>query len=1168
MKLTNFLSWILVLIVLGQAKAQNHLKPGNGNPIIPGYFADPTVKKFGDTYYIYATTDGNGGGFGPPQVWMSKDFVNWSLQDMNWPKTHYYWAPDVTQANDGKYYLYYCQPVEIFGASSDTPIGPWTPLLPEGKSVVPNFLVPNVITLDGQTFKDDDGKMYLYWGTWGIYPKHGAGVGLLNRDMKSFAKLAQIPNTDAKDFFEASFMFKRMGIYYFVYSSGYCEDGSYRVQYATSKVGPMGPFTFGKNNPILATNADETVHGPGHQSVLQVNNDFYLIYHRHNNPHNDNGYHRQVAADKMEFDEEGNIKKITPTHSGIGFLGKNENPHPNLAYQAKVNASSFYDEDFKPDYAVDDNNGTLWKAKSNAGKASLTIDLGGIKEVKNIQTQFEYATWYYQYVLEYSNDQKKWKIFADKSKNTQHGSPMVDLGDAKARYIRLTILNTEYPGLNRAVWNIKVFSSDEYQPIRQTGIKKYEDLSVYQPKGLLVDLDANAFEIGQSVNQLANKGVLKGSFIPINNQKPVVQMIDGRKALAFTGKLALKSDFRAPLSLKGNSSFSVAMWVLNPEISKEEPILSWTERGGDNLTNAAVGYGDDKKYGAIAHMGWPDMAFKQLPEAGKWHHLVFTFDGTKEKIYVDGKLDREGRRMLFIKNLTDIFLGTFSDQSSYFSGALANIKLFDTPLNESDIANLMAKENKANELVYLSAATLQDGDLIDIKNNGLIRGHLKVENQPAKVEVFKGTMAIFLQKNQAVKEISASSDKYFKAPFHIALHAFANQGLQINLGSKWGIIQLPAKGTWASYNLNFDGKALKMYVNGQVQSIKKSAEKQVDWLLKPSGQAVYLAEMIISNQPQTENVIAQRYKQQLQQASIQLITATFKQRPVAATPEMIMMEASVPPSNQSIFQYQFTETNTGNKSNWLDAPDYIKFGALADKNYSYTLQIRNQFGFVSKPASPVTVNTYNKQFSILKDESAAAINYKENGVSKSFWDGFTGEVDEATTSNGQTKLLSTNTFWDGAERKGPFLYKKVDGDFIAEVKISDLSGLKERKPAGANDVGLMVRLPETEKSLIQNSVLLGWGVGNMTTNFDAQGRRQLNNGSGFSFYPYLQIQRLGNLFYLRGSADGKTWKDLPSSPVKRTDWNEKPVEIGIYQCTYGDTSGYGIFEQFRLVMKK
>jgi len=35
--------------------------PGNFNPIVPGYFADPTIERFGDTFYLYATTDGNGG---------------------------------------------------------------------------------------------------------------------------------------------------------------------------------------------------------------------------------------------------------------------------------------------------------------------------------------------------------------------------------------------------------------------------------------------------------------------------------------------------------------------------------------------------------------------------------------------------------------------------------------------------------------------------------------------------------------------------------------------------------------------------------------------------------------------------------------------------------------------------------------------------------------------------------------------------------------------------------------------------------------------------------------------------------------------------------------------------------------------------------------------------
>ena len=104
--------------------------PGNFNPIVPGYFADPTLKQFGDLFYLYATTDGNGGGRGPATVWVSRDFVNWVLVPMNWPTTPHYWAPDVVQRPDGRYYLFYNQPCNTFGGVSDSPVGPWTPLTP------------------------------------------------------------------------------------------------------------------------------------------------------------------------------------------------------------------------------------------------------------------------------------------------------------------------------------------------------------------------------------------------------------------------------------------------------------------------------------------------------------------------------------------------------------------------------------------------------------------------------------------------------------------------------------------------------------------------------------------------------------------------------------------------------------------------------------------------------------------------------------------------------------------------------------------------------------------------------------------------------------------------------------------------------------------------------
>ena len=152
--------------------------PGTGNPVIPGYFADPTIKKFGDTYYMYATTDGSGAGFGPAQVWTSKDFVNWTLMPMNWPDSHWIWAPDVMQHSDGKYYYFYCQPCIIHCGVSETPRGPWKNILGDSEAVlIPDRFVTNAITLDGQTFVDDDGSVYMYWGTWGIYKGFGLADG-------------------------------------------------------------------------------------------------------------------------------------------------------------------------------------------------------------------------------------------------------------------------------------------------------------------------------------------------------------------------------------------------------------------------------------------------------------------------------------------------------------------------------------------------------------------------------------------------------------------------------------------------------------------------------------------------------------------------------------------------------------------------------------------------------------------------------------------------------------------------------------------------------------------------------------------------------------------------------------------------------------------------------
>ncbi|WP_412467535.1 family 43 glycosylhydrolase [Pedobacter sp. KLB.chiD] len=1169
--LKPFMVWLLCFIcqaVLAQSSKEAAV---HRNPIIPGYFADPTVKKFGDTYYIYATTDGNGGGFGPSQVWTSKDFVNWTMQDMNWPTTHYYWAPDVTQGADGKYYLYYCQPVEIFGASSSTPVGPWTSLLPKGNPIVSNFMVPNVITLDGQTFKDDDGQYYMYWGTWGIYPNHGCGVGLLNADMKSFSKLAQIPNTDAKEFFEAPFVFKRKGIYYLTYSSGYCEDGTYRVQYATA-TSPMGPFKYGTNNPILSTNQDGTVHGPGHQSVLQQGDDFYLVYHRHNNPHNDGGYHRQVAADKMQFDDEGNILKIVPTHSGIGYLAKDVNPHPNLARGKKASASSSYDENFKAEFAFDDDNGTLWKGKSNVGPAWVQVDLGKISLVKSVHTQFEYATWYYQYKIMYSADGKIWKTYADRSKNTRHGSPMIDFGNVKARYIRTIVLQTEYPGLNKAIWNIKVFDDAEYRPVVHTKIKKWQPLNVFEPKGLLVDLELDHLRTGNVVTNVSNKGKLGGYFLARGTTKPTISMIGGKKALLFTGQEHLVSSVSAPESLLGNSSFSVSIWVRNPEIDKEETIVSWTGQGGVNLSNAAIGYGSSKTAGAVSHLGWADLGYKHLPKANEWHLINIVFDGTMESIYVDGELDRTERRMLFINNLKHFLIGRNEDGSAGFSGALASLKIYDIPLSHEEIKAAYKKGLPNHTLLHVEAKNLDYGKLDQWTNNGaalgelVIRGKAEVADVNGKIAVRLDSRGQLLIGNKLAKKLK------FSKPFTAIFSLYAPAGAKTDLFFGRKTARIAGTGKWQQVICTYNQGKFKVMADGKMTENVNAPSPQKDQrILTGSANAttpIAISFITVFNYGFDDDRGKQEFNFWKQTLNNNLIHASFASKPAAVTPNMVYMAANKPALPGTSFEYLFRYDQGKSSQKWQTFSAYTDFSVAPQMRYTYSVKVRDNFGNVTLNSLPVMVTTDSTLFIIRKQNgSAISVPAEADGLKGTSWDGFTGNADTVAQQAGVLKLVSHNTFWDGSMPAGPFAYHQVEGDFVAEVMLSDLLGFKQKKANGANEAGIMVKEPSNSKKLLQNGVMPGWGVGNIVTNLNAGERKQFNNLSGWNFYRHLQIQRQGSLFFMRGSHDGKSWVNLPGSPIKRDDMSSA-LEIGVYHATYGDISGYASFSDFKIIQKK
>ncbi|MNJ92288.1 Xylosidase/arabinosidase [compost metagenome] len=1115
---------------LGAANAQSlkpEQQPNVGNPLLPGYFADPSIKKIGDTYYIYATTDGNGWGAGPSQVWTSTDFKNWTIQPMNWPNTHWYWAPDMTMGYDGRYYLYYSQPVEIFGAVSESPTGPWIPLVADGKSMIPNYMIPGVITLDGQTFTDDDGRIYMYWGTWGIYPDHGCAVGILNKDMKSFEKTALIPNTVAKEFFEAPYMFKRKGMYYLMYSSGHCEDGTYRVQYVKSKIGPMGPFEYPAANPILVTNEDGSIHGPGHHSILEQDNRYFIVYHRHNNPHSGGGFHRQVAMDELFFTSDGDIEQVKPTHTGVADLVSVVTEPVDLAFGKTVKASSYYNTDFRPSFLVDNNNGTLWRSENNQGPAWVDIDLGKVEDLQTISIQFEYPTYVYQYRLETSLDGHNWKSFVDRSDNNRWASPIVEHGHATARFVRLHVLHTQLNGLPRGVWNMKVYAEKLAQQTIWSAEQEMPSQDIVL--GDLVHIDALDFPEGQQLKQIHNKGLLAGE---LNTEHAVaIKNYQGKKAFFFDGAAALRSTFAVPKSLSGNSSYSVALWINNPTIDRFEQLVSWSS-GQQDLGMAVFGYGTDPRQGAIIHGSWPDLGFTSVPTANAWHHIVFSFDGYYESIYVDGKLQRKENRMLFVKPGDAFVLGASEVLDQYFSGYVSSLKVYNKSLDEQTVLRL-ANEAPKDHFFSLQTDDLNLGEVTTLRNQGTAKDTL-VTVQDAEIIIAGNRLAL---KGKAIE--SADLNEIFR-------------GQSYTLGFDWY-----ENSRWQHAMLVSDKGKKIFYRNGQVAS-----KDLLDKFFQVRNDKIILTHAFhfIRTYPHmlTANQVTEKFK---------LWKAGFDAAPVDNFPQLLSAphyinadHVFVQVEKQQGLWYLFRSDR--GSSGWIQMPYYLF--KSAELGASIEVFTKDAFGNVSKPAIWKISGKKPQLQQPSHDER-----YTSEDQKIPFWDGFQrGERTDSTQTalsfeSGVWKIQSKNTKWGNADLLAPFVYRELDGDFTLEVKVNDVVGLIE-KARTSSEAGIMIQGVGSRDAYINNCILTGWNLGNLSRSIGPHVFQEGNTGTGLNFSPYLQIQKVGDYFFLRCSVDGLVWNDLPNTPFLRSDLKGSRLRVGLYQIAGNNQLGYGEFSLLKI----
>jgi len=302
----------------------------NNNPVLEGYYADPEILYSNKTkkYYIYPTTDGFNDWSGYYfKTFSSHNLVDWKdegtildlKKEVAWGNRNA-WAPCIVEKKiKGKYqYFYYFTAAQKIGvAVSDNPIGPFKD---SGKAIVASR--PKGIT-DGQEIDPDvftdpkTGKSYLYWGNMYM------AVAELNSDMISLKEGSTKTIAVNTTFREGTYVVYRKGKYYFFWSEDDTRSPNYKVRYAIAD-SPIGPLEIPENNIVIQGKTELGIYATGHNSILQLPNrdEWYIAYHRFSYPTGikmgkAGGFHREVCIDKLEFNPDGTIKQVDPTHEGI-----------------------------------------------------------------------------------------------------------------------------------------------------------------------------------------------------------------------------------------------------------------------------------------------------------------------------------------------------------------------------------------------------------------------------------------------------------------------------------------------------------------------------------------------------------------------------------------------------------------------------------------------------------------------------------------------------------------------------------------------------------------------------------------------------------------------------------------------------------------------------------
>ncbi len=299
--------------------------PGNrsGNPVFPGWYADPEAAVFGNQYWIYPT-------YSAPyaqqvffDAFSSPDLVHWTkhnhildTQRVTWAKQAM-WAPAIVE-KDKKYYFFFSandihHPEKEDGgigvAVSDQPGGPFKDYL--GKPLIKEIR-NGAQPIDQFVFKDKDRQYYIIYGGWGH-----CNIARLKDDftgLQPFEDSTVYREITPEKYVEGPLMFIRNGKYYFMWSEGGWGGPDYSVAYAIADK-PTGPF---KRIGKVLQQDTAVATGAGHHSVIHVpgTDRWFIVYHRR--PLGETAAnHRVTCIDEMHFAANGEIEPVKITQEGV-----------------------------------------------------------------------------------------------------------------------------------------------------------------------------------------------------------------------------------------------------------------------------------------------------------------------------------------------------------------------------------------------------------------------------------------------------------------------------------------------------------------------------------------------------------------------------------------------------------------------------------------------------------------------------------------------------------------------------------------------------------------------------------------------------------------------------------------------------------------------------------